>query len=322
MLSYEAEEKINFQYFNVGDLQTYPVPFGEIEPTKIIITDYHPDTKFKQDWELMEANFSYNTFLRNVVKNIIGTGRRNVWLSAYSADLAGKVDEYLSEYIFGRSIDFKDEDNIKRLRNQGLFDFTVKEVRTKLMKFIQSVKSGDVIEAQWVKLSDYKDMKIKIERSIETRKCLYPRIDFPYKGGFEKAFTEEQLENDSSVEAYVKLNQYVHGFSIPYISSMGYLVPYYPDFIVKTKEQMLIIETKSEKEARSDLDVKRKAIAAEQRCREMSKIGTIPPVNQPKQWKYILLPQDVYKESEGQSLKALISKCESYLMNLKMRQEQ
>jgi len=189
------------------------------------------------------------------------------------------------------------------------------------MKFIQNLKANDIIEAQWTKLSNFKDMKVRMERAIPSNKCLYPIVDFPYKGGFERKFTEDQLENDSMVEAFVKLNQYVHGFSIPYINSMGHLFPYYPDFIVKTKECMIIVETKSEKDARNDIDVKRKAIAAEQRCREISRVKTIPPIEQPQQWKYILLPQDIYKEMEGQSLRALISRCESNLAFLKMKQE-
>ena len=103
------------------------------------------------------------------------------------------------------------------------------------MKFIQTAKSQDVIEAEWIRLSAYATMKVRMERSIKTRKCIYPNIDFPYKGGFERQFTEDQLENDSLVESYVKLNQYVHGFSIPYINNQGHLVPYYPGFYCKNK---------------------------------------------------------------------------------------
>lgn len=319
--SYKTEEEINFQYFNLTELPTYPIPLEQIEPTIIIITDYHPDTKFKQDWELEKTNFSYSIFLRNVVKSIIGTSRRNVWLSRYFVEIAGLVDQYISEFIFGKKIEFEDENNTLHLRNQQLFDFVVKQVRIQLMKFIQNLKANDTIEAQWTKLSNFKNMKVRMERSIHTNKCLYPVIDFPYKGGFERKFTEDQLENDSMVEAYVKLDQYTHGFSIPYINSMGHLVPYYPDFIVKTKEFMIIVETKSEKDARNDIDVKRKAISAEQRCREISRVKTIPPVEQPQKWKYILLPQDIYKEMEGQSLRALINRCESNLAFLKMKME-
>src|SRR3989344_5031969 len=195
--SYRTEEEIDFQYFNISELPTYPIALEQIKPTRIVITDYHPDTKFKQDWELEEANFSYSIFLRNTVKSIIGTSRRNVWLSRYSVEIAGLVDQYISEYLFGRKIDFEDETNVTRLRNQQLFDFVVKEVRTHLMKFIQNLKSNDTVEAQWTTLSRFKDMKVRMERAIETKKCLYPVIDFPYKGGFERKFTEDQLENDS-----------------------------------------------------------------------------------------------------------------------------
>jgi type III restriction enzyme len=320
-ISYRTDEDINFKYFDIAGLPLYHVPFDKIEPTKIIITDFHPDTKFKQDWELKEANFSYQVFLRNLTKDIIGTSRRNVWISRYSTEIVQILDRYISEYLFGRLMDFNDENKIKKLRNQQLFDFITREVRTNLMKFIQTAKSQDVIEAEWIKLSAYATMKVRMERSIKTRKCIYPNIDFPYKGGFERQFTEDQLENDSLVEAYVKLNQYVHGFSVPYINNQGHLVPYYPDFIVKTKEFMLIVETKSEKDAKNDTDVKRKALAAEKRCIELSKIRTLPPINQPKMWKYILLPQDLYQEMEGQSLRAIIERCENNLDLLKMRRE-
>jgi type III restriction enzyme len=320
-LSYRTDEDLNFKYFDIAGLPRYEVPFDRLEPTRIVITDYHPDTKFKQDWELKEANFSYQVFLRNLTKNIIGTSRKNVWISRYSTDIVQILDQYISEHLFGRLINFNDESNVKKMRNQQLYDFIAKSVRIQLQNFIKTAQSQDVIEAEWVRLSNYKDLKVRMERSISTRKCIYPNIDFPYKGGFERKFTEDQLENDASVETYVKLNQYVHGFSVPYINSQGYLVQYYPDFLVKMKDFMLIVETKSEKEARTDTDVKRKALAAEKRCIELSKIRTLPPINQPKLWRYILLPQDIYNDMEGQSLRAIIDRCENNLELLKMQRE-
>lgn len=322
ILSYRTEEDLNFKYFDINGLPRYDVPFDKLEPTRIIITDYHPDTKFRQDWPLEEVNFSYQVFLRNLTKDIIGTGKRGATISRYSTDIVNILDQYIPEHLFGRLIDFNDENNVKKLRNQNLFNFITERVRIQLMKFIQTAHSQDVIEAEWIRLSNFWNMKVRMERSISTKKCIYPNIDFPYKGGFEKQFTEDQLENDTLVEAYVKLNQYVHGFSVPYINSQGFLVQYYPDFLVRTKDFMLIVETKSEKEARTDTDVKRKALAAEKRCIELSKIRTLPPIDQPKNWRYILLPQDIYREMEGQSLRAIIDRCESNLELLKMQREQ
>ncbi len=320
-ISYGSEENIDFKYFNIADIPTYPVPFEQITPTRIIITDYHPDTKFKQDWELEEASFSYNVFLMNAVRAIIGTSRRNVWLSRYATEIAGIVDRYLTEFAFGKAINFESQNNVLKLRNQQFFDFVEIETRKQLMKFVQNLKANDIVEADWAKLSDFREIKVRMEKAIQTKMCAYPFIDFSHKGGFEKRFTENTLESDSLVECYVKLNQYVHGFAIQYRNSLGHLVPYYPDFIVKTGEFMLIVETKSEKDARNDIDVKSKSMAAEQRCREISRARTAPPIQQPKEWRYILLSEDIYEEMKGQSLRAIIDRCDSALALLKMRRE-
>ena len=199
--------------------------------------------------------------------------------------------------------------------------FITNKLREAINTFLQNCKPYDVIEAEWIRLSKFKDLKIRMERAIETKKCLYPSIDFPYKGGLERKFTVDILENDPTVFSYIKLNQYVHKLSILYINSMGYLVPYYPDFLVKTEDMMYIVETKSAKDTKNDIDVKRKAIAAEQRCRDISKIKTIPPIIQPREWQYIIIPQDIMEELEGSGFKSLIERCESNLAFLKMKSE-
>jgi type III restriction enzyme len=102
---------------------------------------------------------------------------------------------------------------------------------------------------------------------------------------------------------------------------MGHLVPYYPDFLVKTRDAMYIIETKSTKDANTDTDTKRKAIAASERCLQISKIKNIPSTVQPRNWNYVLLPQDVFDEMEGSGLRSLIERCDSSLALLKMRRE-
>lgn len=319
--AYKTEEAIDFSYFSVAELPFFERPFEEIMPTRILITDFHPDTKYRAEWELQESNFSYSVFLRNTAKGIIGSSRGTAWLTRFAPDITGIVDQYVSEHLFGRKIDFSLDENVKRLRNQHLFDFVIAEVRKKLMKFIQNAKSNEIIEADWTSLSNFKNLKIRMERSITTKKCLYPYVDFPPRGGFERKFTEDVLENDSSVEAYVKLNQYVHQFSIPYINTMGHLVPYYPDFIVKTKEAMFIIETKSTKDANTDTDTKRKAIAASERCLQISRTKNVPSTVQPRAWNYILLPQNIFEEMEGAGLWSLIERCEANLALLKMRKE-
>jgi hypothetical protein len=102
---------------------------------------------------------------------------------------------------------------------------------------------------------------------------------------------------------------------------MGHLVPYYPDFLVKTRDAMYIIETKSTKDANTDTDTKRKAIAASERCVQISRIKNFPYTVQPRTWNYVLLPQNVFEEMDGNGLHSLIEKCEANLALFKMRKE-
>ncbi len=316
-LSHRMPEDIDFSYFPIDDLKKFPVSFEKVNPHEIIITDYHPESKYRQEWKFEEGDFSYEYFLKSVVNEVIGTKRDlRTWISRYTSEILGIIDEYVSENLFGEVIDFNNKDNLEKLRNYSLLDFVVKEIRENLMKFIKGKRGKDKLEAEWVKLSDFKDIRVQMEKAVETSKCLYPYVSFPYKGGFERRFVEEVLENDPLVESYVKLDQYIHRFSIPYISHMnGYLVPYYPDFVVRTKDEMLLIETKSEKDAKNDEDVKRKAKAAQERCREISKIETEPSTEQPKKWRYILIPEHLFKELEGHGLKSILSKCDSFLFS-------
>ena len=321
-LTHKTEEELDISQFDISKLPLSPQPFEDIHPSKILITDYHPTTQFRSEWELLDSNFTYGGFIRNTVRELIGSRKDSrVSLSRYAPEIAGVIDLYVSQHMFGRKIDFSNFENVEKLRNQQLVYYITNKLREAINTFLQSYKSYDVIEAEWIRLSEFKDLKIRMERAIETKKCLYPSLDFPYKGGLERKFTVDILENDPTVLSYVKLNQYVHKLSILYINSIGYLVPYYPDFLVKTEDIMYIIETKSAKDAINDIDVKRKAIAAEQRCRDISKIKTIPPIVQPREWQYILIPQNIMEEMEGSGFKSLIERCESNLAFLKMSQE-
>jgi hypothetical protein len=167
----------------------------------------------------------------------------------------------------------------------------------------------------WVSLSTYRELKVSIERSLRTRKCIYPYLDFGPRGGFEKRFAESVLEKDSGVSAYVKLDQYVHRFSIAYLDSKGFIGRYYPDFLIKTGDTMFIFETKSEKDAYNDIDVKSKMIAAQQFCRTVSNANNHPK-GQPKTWRYILLPENIANELEGHSFKSIVERAESFMSNL------
>ena len=78
---------------------------------------------------------------------------------------------------------------------------------------------------------------------------------------------------------------------------------------------MFIVETKSEKDAYNDLDVKAKMMAAQQLCRSVTNANNHPR-DQPKNWRYILLPENIADEFEGHSFKSIAEHAESFMSNL------
>ena len=310
-----VQEEIDFSYFDVNELQPCPVPFDQLEPKSIIITDFHPQTRFMQDWNMDEKDFSYTSFLRNATLEIIGGSRNMSWLTRYFSEIAAITDKYVSGILFGRNIDFNIEYNAVKLRNFQLLEFIVTNLRKGITRFISNKRAVSSTVVEWVSLSTYRELKVSIERSLKTRRCIYPYLDFGPKGGFERRFAESVLEKDSGVAAYVKLDQYVHRFSIAYLDSKGFIGRYYPDFLIKTCGAMFIFETKSEKDAYNDIDVKSKMIAAQQFCRTVSNANNHPK-NQPKTWRYILLPENIAKELEGHSFKSIVERAESFMSNL------
>ena len=78
---------------------------------------------------------------------------------------------------------------------------------------------------------------------------------------------------------------------------------------------MFVIETKSEKDAHSDINVRSKMLAAQQFCRTISN-ATNHPDNQPKMWRYILVPEDIADELEGHSFNTVLDRAESFMSNL------
>ncbi|MHB8396304.1 MAG: Tn7 transposase TnsA N-terminal domain-containing protein [Thermoplasmataceae archaeon] len=122
------------------------------------------------------------------------------------------------------------------------------------------------------------------------------------------------LEKDSGVVAYVKLDQYVHRFSVAYLDNKGFIGRYYPDFMAKTRDSMFIVETKPEEDAYNDLDVKAKMIVAKHFCRSISSANNHPR-DQPRNWRYILLTENIANEFEGHGHKSIVEYAESFMLN-------
>jgi type III restriction enzyme len=89
------------------------------------------------------------------------------------------------------------------------------------------------------------------------------------------------------VEAFIKIVEFKHIFaSIPYIRIDGLMAHYSPDFMVRTRECIYIVETKADKDI-TDGNVRQKQKATLGFIAQLN--GLNPDMRDHKEWKYLLL---------------------------------
>jgi len=273
---------------------------------KLIIQETHVESgKKTKTWKLENKYFDYNFFLRAAAKAVAYEGKSQI-LSGHLSEIAGIIDEHVTHYLFGKTIDFLEPQNYQVLNYSLIFDHVVKSVRKAVLKQIGDIKYER--KGEWRYLSKVGRLMLKEKNSVETWKCIYPRQGFSaVGGGFEKDYILEVLEKSVEVKAYAKLDK-KHGLKIPYRDEYGILREYEVDFIVKTEDSIYLVETKADR----DLDketVAIKAKAAQSWC-ESACMAELPEgIEQPRKWEYLIISESLFKSNKGQSFSGLIPVC-------------
>lgn len=304
----------NIMEIDINSLSSYPTKFEDLQKylKSIYITDIHvPTEKKTRTWKMENTYFDYNQFLR-AMANAIAISGKMPSLSGSKAEIMELVDNYVMNKLFGKSIDFYKQENYAVLNYTEVFDFVVEQIRKKIIELFGKEEFETEEKANWQKLSDIPMITLRLTKSVETKKSIYPRLPFAsFGGGFEKIFMEKVLENSSEVIAYAKLDR-KHSLKIPYRTESGVPSKYEPDFIVKTIDKMYLVETKAEKDLEFS-DVILKAKSAISWCLSASKIELPEDIKQPKEWDYILISENTFYNNPEISFNALIPLCKPKL---------
>ena len=138
------------------------------------------------------------------------------------------------------------------------------------------------------------ELTMREKFSIDVSKSIYEKLAYPSnKGGFEKSFIEF-VDNDSNVNAFIKVNEHYHDFAhITNIREDGLLSHYYPDFVVKIGDRMYVVETKAQRDV-NNLNVKQKRLAT---IDWKDKINALKPEDRMNCiWDYVLLGENTFYE--------------------------
>jgi type III restriction enzyme len=116
----------------------------------------------------------------------------------------------------------------------------------------RKVKASEIKPFPWTKLA------VAAQKSI---------LNFtPVDNDFEAKFVRF-LDGANDVDAFIKNETRTINLKIPYIAKDGFLRRYIPDFIVRTKNAMVIVETKG----REDVDVAAKDLQGKRWAEEVGR---------------------------------------------------
>ncbi len=298
---YEQSPKFDFSAIDISGLPKYSIPFETLKKqlSQIAITETHAETGGKiKTWKLDNKYFDYAHFLRQATMAVASERGAHI-LTGKMADITGIIDEYVSKYIFGGEIDFQKSENYTVLNYAPLFDFAVGSLKRILLDGLGAIQY-EVRAGKVGRLSDVKKIYVRESLSVPVERCIYPLSAYSRRGeGFEKKFMEETLDKSAEVEAFGKIQQRKHPLNISYRDKDGIKRDYFPDFIIKTKDKMYIVETKAEDEMQKAEGNEKnlivlKARAAVSWCKTANQVALL---DQPQDWEYFMLSEKTFNEN-------------------------
>ncbi|MDO5851175.1 MAG: DEAD/DEAH box helicase family protein [Methanobacteriaceae archaeon] len=325
----EQEENIIPMDFSLDSFKSYKVSLEELEKLK----EESSDEKFVSQELTVRTKFgeyivtdnlfnadSYNEFLFKIVKKIgsmiksIKKGRRSFskefpMLQINNAYIAQLIDEYIRTKLFNCDFDPMINGNYQILL---ISKDIVSHILKQFADIIQDMQNNvDITDAIITKnyFSEVKELKMRENYSINVSKSIYEKLPYPSnKGLFEKLFMKS-CDNDSHVNSFLKINEYYHTFAaITYIRDDGLLARYYPDFLVKINNDIYVVETKANKDLKSE-NVQSKRLAT---LDELEKINQLKGIDRmDAKWNYVLLSDDTFNtlHDKGASIKEILDYC-------------
>jgi type III restriction enzyme len=314
IIIHDKEEHFSSISLSSEKLEKFPIPLDDLTPLVLKDGDtfYGEELTVKTKYgeytvtsDIFTAK-SYNSFIQKIVNAVsfipikIGKNKEQKYpiMQINSALVASLVDEYIRYKLFGQEFEPLKNNNWKvlLLTQEKIINHIVKNVSQCIYDLQNSLK---VIDAKIIKraFSEINEIKIRETYALDVAKTIYPKIAYPSnKGGFEKAFVEF-IDADSQVKAFMKINEHYYDFAnIIYIRDDGLLAHYFPDFLVRIKDKIYLVETKAEKDL-NNKNVQQKRLATIDWIDKINEL--ISEHRMDCIWSYVLLGENTFYGMSG-----------------------
>ena len=242
---------------------------------------------------------SYNEYLQKML-NAITTNFAKVAANGRKTEmplmqinqtlLISAIDRYIRTKLFNQEFDPMVDGNwrVLILSKATIIQHTMTELSKAIYEMHNQLNVHEAeVEKHW--FSEVDKLVGRENFALDIRKSIYTHTFFPSnKGGLEKAFLEA-CDVDPEVDKIIKISEHKHTFArFRYLRQDGMLGTYYPDFIVKIKDKIYIVETKGNDRANNP-DTQAKEIGA---LDWINKINELPAAERMNaEWRYVLLAQ-------------------------------
>lgn len=283
-----------YQSYTLEQLQSWIVKGEVFHSEEMTVKTNFGDYTISAD--LFNAT-TYNEYLSKILTEITttlgrtkasGHSRKLPLMQINQPKLAGIIDIFVRTKLFGCEFNpFIDENwRILMLKGTKITQHIIKEIS----RAVYNMQNETIISKAVIKktyFSTISPLRMREKYSLNLEKTIYQRASFPpNSGGFEKSFLEF-LDNDSKVLKFIKIDEYKHLFArVFYFRDDGYMGWYSPDFMVETKNNTYLIETKADNNLKN-ANVKQKQKATLDFVRRINNLDD--DLRDNKTWAYLLL---------------------------------
>ncbi|MBM3241809.1 restriction endonuclease subunit R [Candidatus Poribacteria bacterium] len=244
---------------------------------------------------------SYNEFLSKLVaivtSSVVKIGHRRTKdfpvMQINQAALAGLIDDFIRNKLFKEPFNPFVDDNwrVLLLSQAGITQHIIKEINKSIYEMQNNIEVEDALVIKEY-FSVVPELRMRANYSLDLVKTIYEKLPYPSnKGGLERDFMLF-CDNDSQVEAFLKISENYHDFAhLNYIRTDGTLSFYFPDFIVKAKDRIYLVETKAQKDIR-DENVLQKQRGALDWLKQVNELNREDRDN--REWSYVLLGETTF----------------------------
>ena len=201
---------------------------------------------------------------RSVIAYFAQTVIRELRLVGGYDVLYGKIKSFVRDALFGQTIDMELPNTLRNLSEIAATK-TVLETFKLAINELTVRDKGDAEIRDTIKLRKTRPFIAKDQGYLISKKSVFNRIIGDSK--LELRFASF-LDNCDDVTSYAK-NYFAVNFKLDYVNNNGNISNYYPDFIVKLSDNMIVIvETKG----LEDVDVPSKMARLQQWCEDINRI--------------------------------------------------